>query len=213
MHRLLGRQADLLHRVRGLRLLFFAGLASGIGTWLAFVALTVDVWDRTHSGNWVARAADRRLPAGDRPRPDRRSADRPLLAAASHGGRGHRPLRRLLRAPVRDQPGSDRRLRGNCGLRHRLLQAGCLRRVAEPRRGRGAAERAGPAPGRGRDDDDLRAPRRRSARRRRRARTGPTHSTPSRSSSRRRSSSGSPAVYSRSPRLRPRATGATSRRA
>jgi MFS family permease len=54
MHRLLGRQADLLHRVRGLRLLFFAALASGLGTWLAFVALTVDVWDRTHSGNWVA---------------------------------------------------------------------------------------------------------------------------------------------------------------
>lgn len=54
MHRLLGRQTDLLRRVRGLRLLFFAGFASGLGTWLAFVALTVDVWDRTHSGNWVA---------------------------------------------------------------------------------------------------------------------------------------------------------------
>lgn len=53
-HRLLGRQLDLLRRVRGLRLLFFAGFASGLGTWLAFVALTVDVWDRTHSGNWVA---------------------------------------------------------------------------------------------------------------------------------------------------------------
>jgi len=54
MHRLLGRQADLLRRVRGLRLLFLAALGSGLGTWLAFVALTVDVWDRTHSGNWVA---------------------------------------------------------------------------------------------------------------------------------------------------------------
>jgi MFS family permease len=54
MHRFLGRQSDLLRRVRGLRLLFFAGFASGLGTWLAFVALTVDVWDRTHSGNWVA---------------------------------------------------------------------------------------------------------------------------------------------------------------
>jgi MFS family permease len=54
MHRLLGRQADLLRRVRGLRLLFLAALGSGLGTWLAFVALTIDVWDRTHSGNWVA---------------------------------------------------------------------------------------------------------------------------------------------------------------
>ena len=54
MHRLLGRQADLLRRVRGLRLLLLAAFGSGLGTWLAFVALTVDVWDRTRSGNWVA---------------------------------------------------------------------------------------------------------------------------------------------------------------
>ena len=54
MHRLLGRQVDLLRRVRGLRLLFLAAFGSGLGTWLAFVALTVDVWDRTHSGNWVS---------------------------------------------------------------------------------------------------------------------------------------------------------------
>jgi MFS family permease len=53
MHRLLGRQLDLLHRIRGLRLLFFAAFGSGLGTWLAFVALTVDVWDRTQSGTWV----------------------------------------------------------------------------------------------------------------------------------------------------------------
>jgi MFS family permease len=54
MHHLLGRQLDLLRRVRGLRLLFFAAFGSGLGTWLAFVALTVDVWDRTHSGSWIA---------------------------------------------------------------------------------------------------------------------------------------------------------------
>lgn len=53
VHRLLGRQVDLLRRVRGFRLLFLAAFASGLGTWLAFVALTVDVWDRTHSGTWV----------------------------------------------------------------------------------------------------------------------------------------------------------------
>ncbi len=53
-HRLAGRQLTLLGRVRSLRLLAGANFLSGIGTWLAFVALTVDVWDRTGSGTWVA---------------------------------------------------------------------------------------------------------------------------------------------------------------
>ena len=35
------------------RLLFVATFASGIGNWLAVIALTVDVYDRTHSGWWV----------------------------------------------------------------------------------------------------------------------------------------------------------------
>jgi len=35
------------------RLLFVATLASGIGNWLAVVALQIDVYDRTHSGWWV----------------------------------------------------------------------------------------------------------------------------------------------------------------
>jgi len=54
MQRLLGRQEALLRRVRGLRLLFFAAFGSGFGTWLAFVALNLDVWERTHSGTWIA---------------------------------------------------------------------------------------------------------------------------------------------------------------
>ena len=54
MHRLLGRQSELLHRVRGLRLLFYAAFGSGLGSWMAFVALNLDVWDRTHSGSWIA---------------------------------------------------------------------------------------------------------------------------------------------------------------
>jgi MFS family permease len=53
-HRLVGRQLSLLARIRGFRLLALANFGSGIGTWLAFVALTVDVWDRTESGVWVA---------------------------------------------------------------------------------------------------------------------------------------------------------------
>jgi MFS family permease len=54
MQRLLGRQADLLRRVHGLRLLFFAAFGSGLGSWTAFVALNLDVWERTHSGTWIA---------------------------------------------------------------------------------------------------------------------------------------------------------------
>jgi MFS family permease len=47
-------QIELLRRARSFRLLFLAALGSGIGTYLAFVALAVDVWDRTESGTWVA---------------------------------------------------------------------------------------------------------------------------------------------------------------
>ena len=53
-HRLVGRQLALLRRVPSFRLLALANFGSGVGTWLAFVALTVDVWDRTGSGVWVA---------------------------------------------------------------------------------------------------------------------------------------------------------------
>ncbi len=35
------------------RLLFVATLGSGLGNWLALIALQVDVYDRTHSGWWV----------------------------------------------------------------------------------------------------------------------------------------------------------------
>jgi MFS family permease len=41
-------------RHAGFRLLFLATLGSGVGTWLAFIALQVDVYDRTHSAKWVA---------------------------------------------------------------------------------------------------------------------------------------------------------------
>ena len=48
------RQTDLLRSAREFRLLFLAAVGSGIGTRLAVLALMVDVWDRTHSGKWVA---------------------------------------------------------------------------------------------------------------------------------------------------------------
>ena len=49
-----GRQLNLLRRARDFRLLFFAAVGSGLGTRLAVMALMVDVWDRTHSGKWIA---------------------------------------------------------------------------------------------------------------------------------------------------------------
>jgi MFS family permease len=49
-----GRQFALLRDPPSFGLLALATLASGIGTWLAFVALAVDVWDRTESATWVS---------------------------------------------------------------------------------------------------------------------------------------------------------------
>jgi MFS family permease len=44
----------LVREAPGFRLLFLATLASSIGTWLAFIALVVDVFDRTEDANWVS---------------------------------------------------------------------------------------------------------------------------------------------------------------
>jgi MFS family permease len=49
-----GARLGLLRDAPGFRLLFLATLASSIGTWLAFVALVVDVFDRTGDANWVS---------------------------------------------------------------------------------------------------------------------------------------------------------------
>src|SRR5262245_4847860 len=45
---------ELLRRNSAFRLLFVATLGSLLGTWLATIALTVEVYDRTHSGTWVS---------------------------------------------------------------------------------------------------------------------------------------------------------------
>lgn len=42
-----------LFRYPGMRRFFWATLISNVGTWLAFVALALDVYDRTHSSVWV----------------------------------------------------------------------------------------------------------------------------------------------------------------
>jgi MFS family permease len=52
--RFLASQRDVLRSSPSFRLLFTSYLVSGLGTFLAVIALTVDVWDRTHSGRWVS---------------------------------------------------------------------------------------------------------------------------------------------------------------
>src|SRR5918994_2817102 len=54
LERVVGRQLGLVRTARDFRLLFLAAVGSGLGTRLAVMALMVDVWDRTHSGKWVA---------------------------------------------------------------------------------------------------------------------------------------------------------------
>ena len=44
----------LPRKAHDFRLLLLAGLASGIGTWLAYVALVIDVTDRTSDARWVS---------------------------------------------------------------------------------------------------------------------------------------------------------------
>jgi MFS family permease len=48
------RQLEVLDRAPAFRSLFLAATASGLGTWLAVIALTVDVYGRTHSAKWVS---------------------------------------------------------------------------------------------------------------------------------------------------------------
>ena len=50
----LGARLGLLGGAPGFRLLFLATLASSLGTWLALVALVVDVYDRTGDATWVS---------------------------------------------------------------------------------------------------------------------------------------------------------------
>jgi MFS family permease len=48
------REPGLLRRNPGFRALFAATFASGLGTWIAVVALSIDVYDRTGSATWVS---------------------------------------------------------------------------------------------------------------------------------------------------------------
>jgi MFS family permease len=54
IRRLAASRLDLLARAHGYRLLFLAALASGLGTWLAYVALVIDITARTDDARWVS---------------------------------------------------------------------------------------------------------------------------------------------------------------
>ena len=49
-----GRSRRLLSREPSFRRLFLATVGSGAGTWLALVALELDIFERTHSSAWIA---------------------------------------------------------------------------------------------------------------------------------------------------------------
>jgi MFS family permease len=51
---ILSRQAEVLRAFPSFRLLFGSTLISGLGTWIAVIALVVDVKDRTGSAVWVS---------------------------------------------------------------------------------------------------------------------------------------------------------------
>ena len=96
--RLTSRLALLRHS--RFRLLFVATFASGIGNWLAVIALQVDVYDRTHSGLVGRRPARRQHPARGLPRPAARAARRPLLPQGADDRLRSRPARGLRCAAV-----------------------------------------------------------------------------------------------------------------
>ena len=127
----LRRQLSVLRTAPSFRLLFLATLGSGVGTWMATIALTVRR-RRPHALDLVGeRALHRHVPAVGRRRPRRRPAHRPALAQEADRRRRRRAARRLRRAAVRRQRARDRRARG--GRRRREL-------VLPPRRARGRAE-------------------------------------------------------------------------
>ena len=142
--RVTGSQLALLGREPNYRRLFLATLGSGAGTWLALVALEVDIWEHTHSSGWIAALliADM-LPTFAigilvGPLIDRLSRRRLMVSAD------------LVRfgvfaaLPFTTSATADRRPRRGGRDRDRLLQAGRLRRAAEPRPGRGPPERQRP---------------------------------------------------------------------
>ena len=101
----LARQREVLRSSSSFRLLFTSYLVSGLGTFLAVIALTVDVYDRTHSGTWVAALLIADFLPARRDRAVARSAGRPPLAEAAARRRRRRSPGRLRAAHLRGHAG------------------------------------------------------------------------------------------------------------
>ncbi len=125
----------LLRRSPSFGLLFLATAGSSFGTYLAAIVLTVDIYDRTQSGVWVAvlLIADF-LPIvliglllG--PLVDRLSRRRLMIVSdlARFGV--------FAALPFVVEPGGDRRSRRGCRHRHRVLPPRRVRGAPEPRPG------------------------------------------------------------------------------
>ena len=129
------RQLALLRRRPGLPLLFFATLESGLGTWLAVIALH-GRRVRPHRLRQVGRRAPgRELPPLRRRRAAPRPAPRPPLPARRDGRVPTSPACGVFCAlPFTSTARLDRRARRGRRPRDRLLHAGRLRGAAEPRR-------------------------------------------------------------------------------
>ena len=162
----LARQREVLRASRSFRLLFGSTLISGLGTWIAVVALVIDIKDRTGSAVWVSALLIADFLPGSRHRPAARAARRPALAEAPARRRRRDAARGVRLARVCGQCLADRRARADRGDRLRLCPAGCVRRPPEPRLRGDAPPRELAATHRRPVDDHGRHARRRSGRRR-----------------------------------------------
>ena len=155
---MLSRQVTLFREVQSFRLLALATVGSAFGTWLAFVALTIDVYDRTGSAVWVSALliADF-LPAI-------------VIGIAASSLVDRLPRRRLMIAsdlarvaifavlPFANGPGVIVALAAARRLRDRVLPPGALRGAPEPAPRRGPSLRRTRCSRRSRTSPGLSAP-------------------------------------------------------
>ena len=131
----------LLRRNRPFSLLFIATAGSATGTYLAAIALSWDILERTELGQVGCGTARRRLSPDGHHRPDARPACRSSLASQAHDRLRPGAGGDVRSAAVRRQAGGDRRACGCRRDRDRVLSPCRLGRDAEPGQGGGARER------------------------------------------------------------------------
>ena len=125
---------------RGYRNLLLARLISALGTWTAFFAVRIALYNQTGSVWWVSILLFCELAAGGGPGRRHRAADRPLAAPADDDPLRPRRCRLVRGAPVRPLAGRNLRHLGRRRLLGRLLPSRLL--LGDPEsRARGIARR------------------------------------------------------------------------